>query len=58
MNKKNVIWWTGIINPDHNDKYSGFEFFEYSRKSWEFWCKRNNCEFVAFKLLMVLLISM
>lgn len=48
MNKKNVIWWTGIINPDHNDKYSGFEFFEYSRKSWEFWCKRNNCEFVAF----------
>jgi predicted O-methyltransferase YrrM len=48
MNKKNVIWWTGITNPDHNDKYGGFEFFEYSRKSWEFWCKRNDCEFVAF----------
>tara|TARA_R110002020_G_scaffold11692_1_gene43711 strand:- start:702 stop:2069 length:1368 start_codon:yes stop_codon:yes gene_type:complete len=46
--KKNVIWWTGIINPDHNEKYGDFEFFEYSRKSWEFWCKRNNCEFVAF----------
>lgn len=46
--KKNVIWWTGIINPDHNDKYGNFEFFEYSRKSWEFWCKRNGCEFVAF----------
>ena len=48
MKKKNVIWWTGIVNPDHNEKYNGFEFFEYSRKSWEFWCKRNDCEFVAF----------
>jgi len=46
--KKNIIWWTGIINPDHNEKYGDFEFFKYSRKSWEFWCKRNNCEFVAF----------
>ena len=41
--KKNVIWWTGIVNPDHNEKYNGFKFFEYSKKSWEFWCKRNNC---------------
>ena len=48
MNKKNVVWWTGITNPDHNEKYGGFKFFEYSKKSWEFWCKRNNCEFVAF----------
>ena len=46
--KKNVVWWTGIVNPDHNEKYGDFEFFEYSKKSWEFWCKRNNCEFVAF----------
>ena len=46
--KKNVIWWTGITNPYHNEKYGGFKFFEYSKKSWEFWCKRNNCEFVAF----------
>ena len=46
--KKNVVWWTGIANPDHNQKYGGFEYLEYSRKSWEFWCKRNDCEFVAF----------
>ena len=46
--KKNVIWWTGITNPYHNEKYGGFKFFEYSKKSWEFWCKRNNCEFVTF----------
>jgi len=48
MKKKNIIWWTGIVNPDHNDKYGGFDYLEYSRKSWEFWCKRNGCEFVAF----------
>ena len=46
--KKNVVWWTGIVNPDHNKKYGDFEFLEYSKKSWEFWCKRNNCEFIAF----------
>ena len=46
--KKNIVWWTGINNPAHNEKYGGFKFFEYSRKSWEFWCERNNCEFVAF----------
>ena len=46
--KQNVVWWTGIANPDHNQKYGGFEYLEYSRKSWEFWCKRNNAKFVAF----------
>lgn len=46
--KQNVVWWTGIANPDHNQKYGGFEYLEYSRKSWEFWCKRNNVKFVAF----------
>ena len=32
INKKNVVWWTGITNPDHNEKYGGFKFFEYSKK--------------------------
>lgn len=46
--KKNIIWWTGIINPEHTEKYGNFKYFDYSRKSWKFWCKRNNCEFVEF----------
>ena len=46
--KKNVIWWPALKNPNHLDKYGGFEYFEYSRKSWEYWCERNNCIFVPF----------
>ena len=46
--KKNVVWWVGINNPNHSEKFGGYEYFEYSRKSWEHWCKENNCEFVAF----------
>jgi hypothetical protein len=48
MKKKNIIWWTGIINTEHNDKYGGFEYLQYSRKTWEYWCKQNDCEFIAF----------
>jgi hypothetical protein len=46
--KKNVIWWPALTNPDHLKKYGGFEYYEYSRKSWEYWCKKNNCIFVPF----------
>lgn len=46
--KKNIIWWTGIVNSDHNDKYGGFEYFEYSKNTWKYWCEKNNCEFVEF----------
>ena len=28
INKKNVVWWTGITNPDHNEKYGGFKFLK------------------------------
>ena len=38
--KKNVIWWPALKNPNHLDKYGGFEYFEYSRKSWEYWCEK------------------
>ena len=43
---KNVIWWTAIVNPNHTKKYGGFGYFEYSRKAWEYWCKKNDCIFV------------
>ena len=44
--KKNVVWWPAIVNEEHKDKYGGYENFEYSRKTWEYWCKRNDCLFV------------
>ncbi len=47
--KKNVIWWPAVKNKDHNDKYGNFDYFEYSRKTWEFWCEKNNVLFVPFE---------
>jgi len=47
--KKNVVWWIGVKNPDHTEKYGGFDYFDYSRKTWEYWCKKNDCLFVPFK---------
>ena len=47
--KKNVIWWPAVKNKDHNDKYGNFDYFEYSRKTWEFWCEKNDVLFVPFE---------
>ena len=46
--KKNVVWWTGIVNPELKDKYGEYGYFQYSRKTWEYWCKKNDCLFVPF----------
>jgi len=46
--KKNIVWWPAVVNTDHTDKYGGYDYFQYSRKTWEYWCERNNCEFVEF----------
>ena len=46
--KKNIVWWPAIVNEEHKDKYGGYEYFEYSRKTWEYWCERNDCLFVPF----------
>ena len=46
--KKNVVWWPAIINSEHKDKYGGYDYFEYSKKTWEYWCERNDCIFVPF----------
>ena len=47
--KKNVVWWPAIKNKEHNDKYGNFEYFDYSKKTWEYWCKKNDVIFVPFE---------
>ena len=47
--KKNVVWWPAVRNKEHSDKYGNFDYFEYSRKTWEYWCKKNDVIFVAFE---------
>ena len=46
--KKNVVWWPAIVNEEHKDKYGDYEYFEYSRKTWEYWCERNDVLFIPF----------
>lgn len=46
--KTNVIFWVGIKNDAHNDKYGNFEYFEYTKATWKHFCKRFNCTFVEF----------
>lgn len=46
--KKNVIYWIGVKNHQYSDKYGAFEYFEYSKNTWKYWCEKNNCEFVVF----------
>ena len=45
---KNVVFWIGIVNPDHMDKYGGYEYFEYSKNTWKFWCEQNDVIFFEF----------
>tara|TARA_R110000796_G_scaffold123761_4_gene238205 strand:- start:24487 stop:25854 length:1368 start_codon:yes stop_codon:yes gene_type:complete len=46
--KKNVLWWPAMVNPNHKDKYGDFDYFQYSRESLEYWCKKNDVIFVPF----------
>ena len=46
--KKNVVWWPAVVNETHMSKYGGYDYFQYSKKTWEYWCERNDCLFVPF----------
>ena len=46
--KKNVVWWTAIVNDELKSKYGNYNYFDISRKTWEYWCERNDVIFVAF----------
>ena len=48
MKTKNVVWWVGIKNPNLSEKYGNFEYFEYSKRTWQYFCDKHDCEFVEF----------
>lgn len=48
MEKKNVIYWVGVKNNLYSEKYGNFEYFEYSKSTWQYWCKKNNVEFIEY----------
>ena len=46
---KNVVWWIGVKNDKYAEKYGGWEWVDISKKTWEYWCKKNYVLFVPFE---------
>lgn len=46
--KKNVVFWTGVQKERFSEKYGGFEWMEMSKKTWQFWCAKNDCIFFHY----------
>lgn len=47
--KKNVVFWCAVNSTEHAEKYDSFKWFEYSKKSWEYWCNKNDVIFYEYK---------
>jgi hypothetical protein len=43
--KKNVVFWVGVKNNQYAEKYGGWEWMDISRKTWEYWCYKNDVVF-------------
>jgi hypothetical protein len=47
--KKNVVFWIGVKNKKYSDKYGGWEWLDISKKTWQYWCDKNDVLFVPFE---------
>tara|TARA_Y100000310_G_C20672215_1_gene810903 strand:+ start:1460 stop:2818 length:1359 start_codon:yes stop_codon:yes gene_type:complete len=47
--KKNVVFWVGVKNQQYSEKYGGWDWMDISRKTWEYWCVKNDVLFVPFE---------
>ena len=49
---KNVVFWIGIKsnNPLLLKKHGDFSYFEYSKKTWKYWCNKNNVLFYEYNI--------
>ena len=43
--KKNVVFMACVQNEDKSQKYGNFDYFDYAIKTWEYWCRINDCTF-------------
>ena len=49
MKSKNVVVITMVIPKDKKlDKFGGWEWMSYTKKAWEYWCEKNNCELIIY----------
>ena len=48
--KRNVVFWIGVKSNDLllNKKHGNFGYLEYSKRTWEYWCKKHNIIFYEY----------
>lgn len=48
---QNICFWTGIKSTDPflKDRHDSYEWMEYSRNTWEYWCKKNGVIFIPYE---------
>lgn len=46
----NVVFWVGVKNNNSiiSSKHGNFEYFKYSKSTWQYWCEKNNIVFVEY----------
>lgn len=49
-NRQDVVFWVGVKSQDSNTatKHGNFEYFQYSKATWEYWCKKHNIVFYEY----------
>jgi len=49
---KNVVFWIGVKNKNQEliskGRYGDFEWMDYSKQTWKYWCKKNDVEFIEY----------
>jgi len=47
---KDVVFWIGVKSNDPAliKKHGNFEYLDVSRKSWKYWCEKNNVQFFEY----------
>ena len=45
-----VVFWIGVksSNPSLREKHGDFKYLKYSKKTWKWWCEKNNIKFVEY----------
>jgi hypothetical protein len=46
----NVVFWIGVKSSNEliNEKHGGFKYLEYSKKTWQWWCKKHGITFYEY----------
>ncbi len=55
MGKKNIVVLPSVIPKEKKlDKFGGWNWMEYSKKAWSYWCKKNGYQLVIYDKCSIL----